>query len=1087
MATPIEPIGADSEITIRARQQQQRAQQSYAVMQQRQQQQLQQQRRQEQIRKLQADAAARRQRAEGLIGYGAKAKGVIDAPKTPMLAERITGMRPRDGSAPRGESLAENVAAEEERRIVEFMRSEARRAVEEERSIAQAEAAWERLMLLQARHQSLQAMAQREAERQAALEEYKKYSEAYAEAARRTKVTYSDYLKAFKAGETTLGYDEWKQPYIQQELFKIQHPDLAEQIAELSNISQLMAQEGWGEAYAKYGDVAPRITKLQQAIQQEKGLSPEQVQTLNAWLSDVSAQNVAANRQFAAEKSARATLRKIQDAPTWQPKTPYEQAWFRSLDPGEQQLVAMSELPLLPVGASETFRTAYGEEGEEFVGRYTLQVLKGKELRAAKTAPPDLSNLPTGQTFSLVPFYEQTASPDPVSPLGAFTREHMPAWNPTFDLFVKGGFRVATLAAPALIASKQADIGADLFTAHVKGAYTGIREDPEVTIASLAIGAAIPGIGKGASFLGRAASSRIGAPEAVKQAIPKISKILGAGLLGAYGGSVAVRAGAPDEAGAFPSATLVSERLGRITSTEIAPAFIGGYGAQRGLDITIDYARTRGLPELDATALIPESVRTGRTQFPVEPPGRTPPEALAARFRRAGEPLGFHGTRAEGGFHATDAPFPPRATITLGRRPYEGGGLSIAPQISPHFLRVGSSYSAFGLDLFPASSRPTVMFMRPEAGVRVIPPDVPRSSMAPMAEFMLSPRAQRGAAYIAPKYEAGWRRAAMESEAMIPVGTITESVGPIGYVRWAGRRVPVEERIALSDAGTLRISPADITTAIPGISSSVLPKSSPVTSPATFAGIGGIPSSSRFEVSAPAVSITPSISTPRPARSSAPSQPSRPSQSVPIVPSVSIPDIIPSVPRSSPPRSPPPSSIYDIPKPPSSSYTPSPPPSSQITLSPPPSSPITPYRPPSSQITLSPPPSSQITLSPPPSSRPPFTPGLSEDQRRASFGDEFYLHAADLPTPHARLEEAYTNLRDPKIRPAKIIRNLQRVTIGRPLQTPRRARTVQTATVRKTPHRVPWDIPAVRPLDVVGVPGLVFGQKKKKKKSRRRR
>ena len=119
--------------------------------------------------------------------------------------------------------------------------------------------------------------------------------------------------------------------------------------------------------------------------------------------------------------------------------------------------------------------------------------------------------------------------------------------------------------------------------------------------------------------------------------------------------------------------------------------------------------------------------------------------------------------------------------------------------------------------------------------------------------------------------------------------------------------------------------------------------------------------------------------------------------------------------------------------------------------------------------------------------RPPRVPtGWPEDQRRASFGDEFYLHAADLPTPHARLEEAYTDLRDPKIRPAKVIRNLQRVTIGSPPRTPRRARTVQTATVRKTPHRVPWDIPAVRPLDAVGVPDLVFDQKKKKKSRRRR-
>jgi hypothetical protein len=120
--------------------------------------------------------------------------------------------------------------------------------------------------------------------------------------------------------------------------------------------------------------------------------------------------------------------------------------------------------------------------------------------------------------------------------------------------------------------------------------------------------------------------------------------------------------------------------------------------------------------------------------------------------------------------------------------------------------------------------------------------------------------------------------------------------------------------------------------------------------------------------------------------------------------------------------------------------------------------------------------------------RPPRIPPVwsDEDQRRASFGDEFYLHAADLPTPHARLEEAYTDLRDPKIRPAKVIRNLQRVTIGSPPRTPRRARTVQTATVRKTPHRVPWDIPAVQPLDAVGVPDLVFDQKKKKKSRRRR-
>ncbi|MDN7013902.1 hypothetical protein FGW20_12890 [Methanoculleus sp. FWC-SCC3] len=296
MAAPIEPIGADSEITIQARQQQQRAQQSYTVMQQRQQQQLQQQRRQEQIRKLQVEAAARRQRAEKdrLMGWGADVKGAIDAPKTPMLAERITGMRPRDGSAPRGESLAENVAAEEERRSVEFMSGEARRAVEEEHSIAQARAT-------RAYHMSLQAMAQQAAERRAAFEEYKKYSEDYAEAARRTDVTYSDYLKAFKAGETTQGYDEWKQPYIQQELFNVQYPDIAnsqaareekaikraneigQALAEAQIIAQTVAREGYTGATAKYGrdpqeliaEQKARAAAAQTSLQQNFNILPD--------------------------------------------------------------------------------------------------------------------------------------------------------------------------------------------------------------------------------------------------------------------------------------------------------------------------------------------------------------------------------------------------------------------------------------------------------------------------------------------------------------------------------------------------------------------------------------------------------------------------------------------------------------------------------------------------------------------------------------------------------------------------------------------------------------------------------------------
>ena len=63
MTAPIEPIGADSEITIQARQQQQRAQQSFTVMQLRQQQQLQLLRRMDLFHILLVEAAALRQGA----------------------------------------------------------------------------------------------------------------------------------------------------------------------------------------------------------------------------------------------------------------------------------------------------------------------------------------------------------------------------------------------------------------------------------------------------------------------------------------------------------------------------------------------------------------------------------------------------------------------------------------------------------------------------------------------------------------------------------------------------------------------------------------------------------------------------------------------------------------------------------------------------------------------------------------------------------------------------------------------------------------------------------------------------------------
>src|SRR5690606_12206123 len=130
------------------------------------------------------------------------------APETPVSDAYIITMRPKDAAPKRREMLDDLVVQEEQRKREEWLRAEEVRAAVLPHQL-QAEvqqAAWIESInnMLQERQKAIQE-----------FEEYKKYSEAYAEAARRTDVTYSDYLKAFKAGETRLGYDEWKQPYIQ--------------------------------------------------------------------------------------------------------------------------------------------------------------------------------------------------------------------------------------------------------------------------------------------------------------------------------------------------------------------------------------------------------------------------------------------------------------------------------------------------------------------------------------------------------------------------------------------------------------------------------------------------------------------------------------------------------------------------------------------------------------------------------------------------------------------------------------------------------------------------------------------------------
>lgn len=121
-------------------------------------------------------------------------------------------------------------------------------------------------------------------------------------------------------------------------------------------------------------------------------------------------------------------------------------------------------------------------------------------------------------------------------------------------------------------------------------------------------------------------------------------------------------------------------------------------------------------------------------------------------------------------------------------------------------------------------------------------------------------------------------------------------------------------------------------------------------------------------------------------------------------------------------------------------------------------------------------------------------------RRRRRTGDEWYIDYAEYPTPHARLEEAYTDLKGPKIRPAKVIKNIQRITIGTPPITPHRAKVVRIGPkVRRARQEVPWDVTGSgislfgaapkkarkvqpRTLQLSGIPDLFFGRKKRRRR-----
>ena len=552
----------------------------------------------------------------------------------------------------------------------------------------------------------------------------------------------------------------------------------------------------------------------------------------------------------------------------------------------------------------------------------------------------------------------------------------------------------------------------------VYGAYEGVRTKPLTGLASFGVG-----------LLGGAALKGASKVPQLAKAAPTVVRGLESLWFGSIVGRTAVGGLDTSTGKISPDFFGAGRALGEIVTTEAAPVIAGGVAGQRAATITGDIVRTRGLPEIPTTDLVRPEILAGKETFPVEPPGAVSPKELVSKFEVAGRPIGI---KEPGGYHATTAPFPPETPIKMGRRPYEGGGLSIAPEISPHFTRLsrgGTKFDPFDISVLPGTpSDPTVMYIKPSAGVRTIPSDIGRSGMKDMAEFMLGPRAERGAAYIAPKYEAGWKTGRMESEAMIPVGTQTKRVKDVGYIRLWGRRVPIEERIAY--APTTEPTLPTPTKVSGDITKSSRSPYAPTVKPSLLTG------SSIASVRSSQIGITPSMLRPsRPGRRQAydggvipqPSRPSRPGRRQAydggVIPQPSRPSLIDVTPSPQITK-PSVSTRSSLSTPPILRSAP------KIGISKPTVSRVRPILPPDIDIGITTP-----TLL----SRPRLGPSRRPSRRLTSLDDKprkggwpwewLDIGYRERATPHARLESAYLNLPDVFSKRTVDVKNIGRIRI----------------------------------------------------------
>jgi len=160
---------------------------------------------------------------------------------------------------------------------------------------------------------------------------------------------------------------------------------------------------------------------------------------------------------------------------------------------------------------------------------------------------------------------------------------------------------------------------------------------------------------------------------------------------------------------------------------------------------------------------------------------------------------GFHATPSAGGIRGLGKGATVHSKIS---RPRDMPGMYIAPDVSPHFLRIAEETKYTLLPRLPSFKKPGILQIGLEA-VQRIPEDV-RYNIQKAQEWMRT-KAEKGKAYITAEAELG----KPEAEAIITPGTKLENIRGKGlfggkfkyYTEWKGKKIPIYELKAIKETG----------------------------------------------------------------------------------------------------------------------------------------------------------------------------------------------------------------------------------------------------------------------------------------------